>query len=207
MKTGFFMACHDCDLLHRIPPLSEGSSAICRRCGASLVKTKKNSLDRTLALAITGLFLLIMANSFPFLGFKIKDQVRHTLLLTGIHQFYKSGMPWLALLVLFTTVIAPLAQILSLIYILLPLKYHRRPPGMFHVFRWMQVLQPWSMMEVFMVGILISIVKLAKMAQILPDIAVFCFMALIFVLAACLASLDPHLIWEQWENHSCHPPH
>ena len=207
MKAGFLMACHDCDLLHRIPAISEGMTATCSRCGASLVKTKKNSLERTLALAITGLMLLIMANSFPFLGFKIQGQVRHTLLLTGIQQFYKSGMPWLALLVLFTTVIAPLAQLLSLIYVLLPLKYRRRPPGMFHVFRWMQMIQPWSMMEVFMVGILVSIVKLAKMAQILPDIAVFCFMALIFVLAACLASLDPHLVWDQWEKNGCHPPH
>jgi paraquat-inducible protein A len=206
MKAGSFMACHDCDLLHRIPAISEGMSATCRRCGASLVKTKKNSLERTLALAITGLMLLIMANSFPFLGFKIQGQVRHTLLLTGIQQFYKSGMPWLALLVLFTTVIAPLAQLLSLIYVLLPLKFQHRPPGMFHVFRWMQIIQPWSMMEVFMVGILVSIVKLAKMAQILPDIAVFCFMALIFVLAACLASLDPHLVWDQWEKNGCHPP-
>ena len=207
MKTGSFMACHDCDLLHRIPVISEGMTASCRRCGALLVKPKQNSLERTLALAITGLILLVMANSFPFLGFKIHGQVRHTLLLTGIQQFYTSGMPWLAVLVLFTTVIAPLAQLLALIYILLPLKFQRRSPGMFHVFRWMQQLQPWSMMEVFMLGILVSMVKLAKMAQILPDVALFCFMALIFVLAACLASLDPHLVWEHWEKNGCRHQH
>jgi len=204
MKAGTFMACHDCDLLLRAPAISEGMTACCCRCGALLAKPKQNSLDRTLALAITGLFLLVMANSFPFLGFKIHGQVRHTLLLTGIQQFYASGMPWLAVLVLFTTVIAPLAQLLSLIYILLPLKFQRRSPGMFHVFRWMQQLQPWSMMEVFMVGILVSMVKLAKMADILPDVALFCFMALIFVLAACLSSLDPHLVWEHWEKTKCH---
>lgn len=204
MKAGSYMACHDCDLLHRIPAISEGMTANCCRCGALLARPKRNSLERTLALAITGLILLVMANSFPFLGFKIHGHVRHTLLLTGIQQFYASGMPWLAVLVLFTTVIAPLAQLLALIYILLPLKFQHRSPGMFHVFRWMQQLQPWSMMEVFMLGILVSMVKLAKMAQILPDIALFCFMALIFVLAACLASLDPHMVWEHWEKNECH---
>jgi paraquat-inducible protein A len=53
---------------------------------------------------------------------------------------------------------------------------------------------------VFMLGILVSVVKLAKMAQIIPGIASFCFMALIFVLAACLASLDPHEVWGHWEE-------
>jgi len=207
MKAGSFMACHDCDLLHRIPAISEGMTARCCRCGALLAKPKHDSLERTLVLAITGLILLVMANSFPFLGFKLHGQVQHTLLLTGIRQFYTSGMPWLALLVLFTSVIAPLAQLLALIYILLPLKFQRRSPGMFHVFRWMQQLQPWSMMEVFMVGILVSMVKLAKTAQILPDVALFCFMALIFVLAACLASLDPHMVWEHWEKNVCRHQH
>jgi paraquat-inducible protein A len=207
MKAGSFMACHDCDLLHRIPAISSGMTASCCRCGALLTKPKQDSLERTLALAITGLFLLVMANSFPFLGFKLHGQVQHTLLLTGIRQFYTSGMPWLALLVLFTSVIAPLAQLLALIYILLPLKFQRRSPGMFHVFRWMQQLQPWSMMEVFMVGILVSMVKLAKTAQILPGVALFCFMALIFVLAACLASLDPHMVWEHWEKNGCRHQH
>ena len=202
MKDGAFIACHDCDLLHRIPSVSPGMTAICRRCGALLAKPKKNSIDRTLALAITGLILLVMANAFPFLGFKIQGQVRTTILLTGIHQLYTEGLTAVAALVLFTTVIAPLIQFLTLIYVLLPLKFQRRSPGMFQVFGWMRRLQPWSMMEVFMVGILVSMVKLAKMAQILPDVAVFCFMALIFVLAACLTSLDPHQVWEHWEKNT-----
>lgn len=206
MEKGLLMACHDCDLLHRIPALSEGVTATCRRCGALLVKPKRNSIDRTLSLAVTGMMLLVLANSFPFLGFEIQGHVRHTLLLTGIQQFYRSGMTWLALLVLFTTVIAPLVQLSALIYVLIPVKYNRCAPGMFRVFRWMLQIQPWSMMEVFMLGILISIVKLAKMAQIIPDVAVYCFMALIFVLAACLASLDPHLVWEQWNRNGCPAP-
>ena len=64
-----------------------------------------------------------------------------------------------------------------------------------------------SFITLFMVGILVSMVKLAKMAQILPDVALFCFMALIFVLAACLASLDPHQVWEHWEKNGCRHQH
>jgi len=200
MTTGHIMACHDCDLLHRLPAVPDGMRASCCRCGAALARPKRNGLERALALAVTGLVLLLLANSFPFLGFKIQGQMRETLLLTGIRQLYMQDMQEVAVLVFITTVLAPLAQLLALVYILLPLKLNRRAPGMFRVFRWLHTIEPWSMMEVFMLGILVSVVKLAKMAQIIPGIAAFCFMALIFVLAACMASLDPHVIWEQWEK-------
>jgi paraquat-inducible protein A len=175
-------------------------TARCCRCGAVLAKPKRNSVERSLALAVTGLVLFVLANSFPFLGFKIQGQVRETLLLTGIEQLYLQNMRLVAALVLITTVIAPLLQLLALIYILLPLKLNRPAPGIFHVFRRLRSIAPWSMMEVFMLGILVSVVKLAKMAQIIPGTAAFCFMALIFVLAACMSSLDPHEIWDRWEG-------
>jgi paraquat-inducible protein A len=194
------MACHDCDLLHRIPVVAEGMTASCCRCGAVLAKPKRNSVERSLALVVAGLVLLVLANSFPFLGFKIQGQIRETLLLTGILELYRQGMQMVAVLVLITTVLAPLAQLLALVYVLLPLKLNRPAPGMLHVFRRLRSIEPWSMMEVFMVGILVSVVKLAKMAQIIPGTAAFCFMALIFVLAAGLASLDAHEIWGRWEG-------
>jgi len=200
MTAGHIMACHDCDLLHRLPAVADGMRASCCRCGAALARPKRNGLERALALAVTGLVLLALANSFPFLGFKIQGQMRETLLLTGIRQLYLQDMQGVAVLVFITTVLAPLTQLLALVYILMPLKLNRRAPGMFRVFRWLHTIEPWSMMEVFMLGILVSVVKLAKMAQIIPGVAAFCFMALIFVLAACMASLDPHVVWERWED-------
>lgn len=200
MSTRHLMACHDCDLLYRMPAVPDGMTATCGRCGAVLAKPKPNSLERSLALAVAGLVLFVLANSFPFLGFKVQGQVRETLLLTGIWELRLQGMPQVALLVLVTTVLAPLAQLLALVYVLLPLKLDRPAPGMFHVFRWLRSIAPWSMTEVFMLGILVSVVKLAKMAQIIPGTAAFCFMALIFVLAACMSSLDAHEIWGRWEG-------
>ena len=82
----------------------------------------------------------------------------------------------------------------------LPLKFNFIPRGLPRVFRFVRHLAPWSMMEVFMLGILVSVVKLAKMAKIVPGVALFSFLALIFVMAAMTASLDSHLIWEKWEN-------
>ena len=195
-----FIACHDCDLVHRIKALPTKGAAVCIRCGAVLYKHKPNSLDRTLAFALGGLILFILANSFPFLALRIGSQVRETTLITGIHELYIQGMQVIAILVLLTTVLVPATQMMCLFYILLPLRFGRVPRSLPRVLRFVNRVGPWSMMEVFMVGILVSVVKLAKMAKILPGISLYAFMALIFVLAAMIASLDSHLIWQKWEE-------
>ena len=195
-----FIACHDCDLIHRIKPLPAKGAANCIRCGAVLYKHKANSLDRTLAFALAGLILFILANSFPFLALRIGSQVRETTLITGIHELYVQGMQAIAILVLLTTVLVPFTQMMCLFYILLPLKFGRLPKRLPRVFRFLQSMQPWGMMEVFMVGILVSVVKLAKMAKIIPGISLYSFLALIFVLSAMAVSLDAHLIWQKWEE-------
>jgi paraquat-inducible protein A len=196
-----FIACHDCDLIHRIKPLPAKGTAVCIRCGAVLYKHKPNSLDRTLAFALGGLILFILANSFPFLAIRIGAQVRETTLITGIHELYVQGVQVIAILVLLTTVVVPFTQIMCLLYILLPLKFDRLPKKLPWVMRFLQRIQPWGMMEVFMVGILVSVVKLAKMAKIIPGISLYSFVVLIFVLAAMSVSLDAHQIWEKWEAH------
>ena len=195
-----FIACHDCDLIQRLPHISDAGTVKCVRCGAVLHQKKRNSIERTLALTLAGIVLFILANSFPFLAFKLEAQVRQTTLLTGIRELHASGMSILAVIVLMTTVVVPFTQMLGMLYILLPLKFNRIPKGLPRVLRLIRNLQPWSMMEVFMLGILVSVVKLAKMAKIVPGIALYSFLALIFVLAAMTASLDTHLIWQKWEN-------
>ena len=191
------IACHDCDLIHRFGSVPEGSAAKCSRCNAVLYQNKRDSLERALALTVAGLILFVVANAFPFLGFKLQGQVHETILITGVQELYHQGMWILATVVLLTTIVMPAAQMLGLLYVLVPLRLNRIPWKLREVFRFILSLRPWVMMEVFMLGILVSIVKLAKMATIVPGIAAFAFMALIFILAASLAVLDPHEVWEK----------
>jgi len=200
MNISSLIACHDCDLIQRLPVLSITGTVRCIRCGAVLYQKRHNSVDRTLSLAIAGLILFFLANSFPFLSFKLEAQVRETTLITGVRELYAQGLETIAILVLITTVLVPLIQMIGIIYVLLPLKVGRVSWKLPAVFRFVRGLQPWSMMEVFMLGILVSIVKLAKMAKIVPGIALFSFLALIFVLAAMMVSLDTRLIWQKWEQ-------
>ena len=194
------VACHQCDLLHRLLPLPKGGVARCTRCRAVLTRHKPNSLERTLSLTIAGLILFVISNTYPFLAIRSEGLVRETTLMAGVTGLYAQDMQWLALLVFLTTILVPLTQLSGILYILLPLKLNRLPRMMPIIFRMLQKIQPWGMMEVFMLGILVSIVKLAKMAHIIPGISLISFVALIFVTAAMTVSLDSHLLWEKWDN-------
>jgi len=200
MTTGSLMACHDCDLLQRIPRVPEGSAAFCRRCGTVLIQNKPKSFQRPLALLFAGVILFVMFNAFPFLTFKKEGLEHQTHVVTGIRQLADQGMEALAALVAINLIIVPGLHLLASLYVLVPVSLNCRAPGMFRVFRYLRLLQPWHMVEIFMLGVLVSMVKLAKMAQIIPGVAVFSLTAFIFVIAAASAAIDPHEIWARWEG-------
>ena len=201
MKTAHLIACHECDLVHQLGTVPPDGAARCARCGSALYRPKRDSINRTLALTLAGLLLYIIANTNPFLGFKIGSQVRETILATGIYQLYQQDMNMIATIVLFTVVLVPAIYLVSMLYILVPLQMNLVPRHLARVFRLLGFLKPWGMMEIFMLGILVSAVKLGKMATIIPGEALFAFMALIFVQAAMAVTLDSHLIWEQLNRH------
>ena len=198
MNTDNLIACHECDLLHRIPE-HEGPRCVsrCRRCNAALHTGVENSIDRTLALTLAGMVLFVVANSFPLLAFKLQGQESQATLISGVIDLYNQGKWEIAILVLLTTIVAPLFQLLLHLYVFLPLKFNRIPWNMAKVFRFTQSLTPWSMMEVFLIGIIVSIVKLVGMAQIVPGLALWSFALLIVTLAAAAANLDSRVVWNR----------
>lgn len=192
------VACPDCDLLNRFPDQVR-DKLLCHRCGAVLYRRHHhNSIDISLALTLTALLLFLISNSFAFLAMKSGGFIQETTLLTGIHELWKQELYGLSALVFFTCILVPLLQMAGLLYILAPLQWGRRPaPHATRVFRLVQEVAPWGMMEIFMIGILVALVKLGHMATIVPGISVFSFGALIFAMAAAFISLDPPLLWER----------
>ena len=194
------IACHECDLIHDIPSMPNRAAAVCVRCGCVLFRAKTDSIDRTLAWTFAGLVLYAVAVSFPFLAMKNGPIANETGLLTGIEFLYRQGIIPLAALVLLTCVLIPLIQMLGLLYIFIPLKLNFRVKYAIPVFRLFKHIKPWSMMEIYMLGILVSIVKLGKMATIVPGLAVIAFGILIFVLNFALSAVDEHMVWEKLEG-------
>jgi paraquat-inducible protein A len=195
-----WVGCPDCDLLNRLGEIPEGAAARCRRCGGLLRKRRPRSIERTLALVIGAAVLFAVANSFPFLSFDMKGQETQTTLITGVTDLWQQDKPELAGLVLLTIFLAPLLQIAILLYVLLPLNLNRVPWGMARAFRLLRRVEPWSMMEVFMIGILVAVVKLMDMAQIVAGPALWAFIMLFLLISGAVASLDPQAVWERVEE-------
>jgi len=191
------VACHDCDLIHRIGGHAEGTSGRCSRCGALLFHAKRNSIERTLALTIAGVVLYLVANSLPFLSFDIQGRVTETTLVSGIRELWGENMFSLSGLVFLTAVLAPGAQLALLAYVLVPLYFGRMPWNLHLALRLLGWLQPWSMMEVFLIGILVALVKLGDMAEIVPGLAIWSLAVLIVVLAWATVSLDNRALWRR----------
>lgn len=141
------------------------------------------------------MLLFVIANSFPFLSFEMQGQSTRTTLLTGVVDLYQGGDWPIALVVLFTSILAPGLQLALLLLVLVPLSLDLMPSWLPRLFRWVRTLAPWGMMDVFMLGILVSVVKLSDMATIIPGASLFAFGVLILVLAAAQAALDPDLVW------------
>ncbi len=191
------IACHECDLLHRLRPVPDGHMARCVRCGAVLVRARARHADRILALTITGLILFLIANAFPFLSLGLKGQVRQVVLLSGVAALYAEGLWMVAGLVFLTVFLVPLLQIAGLLYVFIPLYLDWSAPFLPDVFRMIEKLRPWSMLEVFMLGVLVSVVKLSEMATIIAGGSLYALLILIFVLAGVTASIDSHRFWQK----------
>lgn len=194
------LACPDCDLVFPLPWLAPGEKARCGRCSAVLMEHQGHGIDYSIALALTSLVLFVLSNTFPLLKLQIAGREQVGAFTTGVHALYDQGFWEIAWLVLLVTIIAPLFRIISVLYVLLPLWFGRRLLGAARIFRWMEILRPWAMSEVFMLGILVAMVKLGDLASIQPGVALYSFVGLILFMAATDASLDEYAIWMRLED-------
>ncbi len=194
------IACHDCDLLQKRVSLRYGEAARCMRCGAALYRNLRHSLDKTLMFTLAGLIFFVLANAFPFMTFEMEGRTQQNTLISGVRELFEHGMMGLSFLVLGTSVLLPLLKLTGMAWILLPLRLGRRPWKLAAVFRLVQSLHPWAMMEVYMLGVLVAYVKLSDLATIIPGIALYSFATLILLTAAADATWEPDSVWERLEK-------
>ena len=189
------IACHECDHLHSVDPIEAGATALCRQCGAVLYKHIPDSLNRSLALYLAAFILFLIANSFPFLALKLGGRVEQNLLVSSSWALHELGMSGLGILVFLTSVGFPFIAITGMLYLLIPARFGRQAPGMVTVFRLVNAINPWSLVGVFMLGVLIAFVKLQDLATVIPGTSVFALAALLIVYSAARANFDSRLLW------------
>ena len=190
------VACHDCDTLQPLPDLDEGESAVCRRCGYVLYKNSIRGLHRSLAFALSAATLTIVAHFFPFLSIRAAGQTNTVSLLESIEVLWMMHNPWLASAVFIFIVGLPSLIIFSQLYVLLPLLRGKVLPGSVWWLRLREVCTPWSMVEIFFLGVLVSLLKLVKLADVSFGPSFWALAALILCLTASLVAFDKRAVWQ-----------
>jgi len=189
------IVCHACDLVHRGDALSATERTRCARCRAVLNRSQGARVDTAIAIALSALVLFLLANAYPLVEFHVNGATRTTTLIGAALGLYHAGHAALSLLVLSTTVLAPLAQILALLYLLLPLRRKRRARRQRTVFRLLMQIRPWAFVEVFMLGAVVALVRLSAFAKVVPGIALICCGLLMMSLAALTGRTSPEQFW------------
>jgi paraquat-inducible protein A len=194
------VGCPHCDLLQRIPQLQPGASARCPRCNEELWRRKEDSLQRPLALTIAAAVLYVVANTVPMLGLTAVGRESFTTVFGGALHLWSAGWKSVAVLVLFTAVVAPGLQIGMMLAILLGARRERPRRWVGTLLRYYAFVSTWSMIEVMILGVLVALIKIAEVATVIPGLALFVLGALVFLVAAIEASFDPRRVWErvQW---------
>jgi paraquat-inducible protein A len=191
------IACHECDLLQREIALPPGRGALCVRCGAKLYRVEKRGIDHTLALTLAAAVVFVLANVFPIISLQIQTTRNDTSLLSAVHTVWNQGMWPVAGLVFFTTFLVPAAVLAIMIHILLALKRGRIPAGFSKAMRLLQIFNPWGMVEVFIIGVMVALVKLTHYGTLIPGIALWSLGGLTLLTAATASAFNVHDIWNR----------
>jgi paraquat-inducible protein A len=194
------IVCPACDLAHRLAEAPASGRRQCARCRAPLQRREDASIDTAIALAVCALVLLVLSNSYPLVAMHVNGSSRDTTLIGAAFGLYVQGFESLAALVFLTTVVAPLLQIVTLLYVLIPLWRGRRPLGQNLVLRVLTRVRPWNFMEVFMLGALVALVRLSNFAHIAPGTALWSCGLLMICLSALTSVTSPEQLWRWLEE-------
>jgi paraquat-inducible protein A len=187
--------CESCDAVCERVPLAKREIASCPRCGIELERHPGFQRDRILPLTVASLIVFVIANLFPIVEIEVRGLRSETTLTGAVIALAGDGRSLLALLVLATTLLMPLLHLLILLWLLVPLQRGQRVAGFAPLVRAMQALRPWGMIDIFLLGVLVAIIKLSSMATVLPGPALWAFMALT-VLLTMVTAFDPRSLWQ-----------
>lgn len=189
-------ACEECDAVYQRVPLAVDERAFCLCCGAEIYRQTK-SLSTLLPLVVCALIVFVICNSFPIVKVDLQGNDAQTTLLGAAMTMFQANRELVGVLVLVTTFIVPLMDLLLLLYVLIPITLlKQRPQFLIPALRIIALFRTWGMIEVFLIGVLVTLVKLIAMVVVIPGVALWAFCAL-SVLLVYISSFKVKDIWNE----------
>ncbi len=192
--------CPECDLLLKPASVREGEKLLCPRCGAVLDSPKRNSVEKVLALTSSGLLLYAPAIFLPLLtfdaaGIESTGSIADSFMALINTHFYFTGV-----MVFLTAILIPLVKLLMLFTVAALIHTGRSTRKTAIMFRYYQHLDEWGMLEVYMIGILVTIIKMLHMAHVQYDVGFYCFIGLLTATLGSAAVLDENRFWKEIDH-------
>ncbi|WP_286236911.1 paraquat-inducible protein A [Neptuniibacter halophilus] len=194
------IACHCCDLVQELSAIQPGQKAHCSRCGHLLTVHHTGGLDTPMALAFSGLVFLLLSLPFPFMAFESQGRVQEVSLANSGFDLLQQGFPLLALLLTLFILLIPALTLCTYLLILFTLRQEQSPPWLYRLTRMLFILHPWGMAEVFLIGVLVSLVKIAGMADIIIGVSFWAYVLFALCLITTITRVDPAQLWQKLDQ-------
>jgi paraquat-inducible protein A len=197
-------SCHACSWLSRLPAGGHHVEAVCPRCGAPLHARKPNSIQRTWALVIAAFVCYVPANLLPVMTVTSLGKTEGDTIMSGVIYFVRSGDWPLALIIFTASVFVPLMKLGLLTFLLISV--HRRskwrPVERTRMYRLTEAIGRWSMVDIYVVTILVALVRLGNLATIEAGAGAVFFGSVVVITIFAAESFDPRLIWDNSDARS-----
>ncbi len=190
------IACSDCDMLLNRAEVPAGHSLICPRCGKTISRRNSDSILKTLALSIAGLLLYLPAILLPLMTMKSFGFSDSANILESVLNFYRNEYFLVSFMVLVSAVVFPLLLLTSIFVISFQLYRQRYSSYLPRLFRTYLHLEEWAMIEVYLLGILVTIIKMGASAEIFYHTGIFCFTGLVLLTLTITSIIDKEDFWE-----------
>ncbi len=196
------LRCRTCELLCRLPGPEKTRHLACPRCGEHLHARQPASLTRTWALLLAAYILYIPANIFPIMKVTTLGQSQTDTILSGVLYFIQTGSWPIALVIFIASIFIPLLKlvILSFLLISIQIKSSWRPRDRTRLYRMIESIGRWSMVDIYVVTLMVAIVKIGAIASVEAGPAAVYFAAVVVLTMMAAMSFDPRLIWDNLEE-------
>lgn len=190
------MVCHECDLLVDVPLLKAHDKAFCPRCEYLLAANRPNATEKILAFSVTALTFLVLANSFAFISLSASGQEQTVTLIESVNVLFEQHV-LLAGIVFATIIGVPASLLAGMGYVSISLRLSKRLPGTHRALRWSLHMLPWSMAEIFLIGILVSFIKIVALARVELGASFWAYVFFTVSLMLVILNIDRRELWRQ----------
>ncbi|HEY6721560.1 MAG TPA: paraquat-inducible protein A [Burkholderiales bacterium] len=198
------ITCKTCGLLQRIEALQPGNAAECFRCGSVVGRHPVDSLGRTAGFSLAALILFVPANIYPILLMDFYGAYSESTVWDGCVKLFQDGQWPIATIVFLASILIPILKLLALFFLVIATKlkspFLRRERTW--IYKVINVIGPWAMLDVFLLSILVALVKLGEIATVLPGRGLIAFTGMVIFTILASASFDSTLIWDKSEKKS-----